>query len=502
MSTQRSERGSDRVLARPRSGRLLRNLLAMVVGAIALAGEARGQLVAQVERPAPGPTPTVVAPKIERTTLPNGLDVWLVQRTQLPVVNAQLVVRAGSAQDGDLAGLAEMTAALMDEGAGKLGALDFANQVNDIGAQLSVSANVEWLAVQLQTLSRQLPAALGLMGDVVVRPRFEAEELERERKARIQALRRQGDDPVIIANLRFNELAYGASHPYGRAGNGTLETVPRIARDDVVRFHQTWVRPNNAFLIVVGNVTMAQLKTELARAFAGWKRAALPENPVPGRPAARPTAIYLVDKPGAAQSQIRVGHPGASRTSADFTTLQVLNNALGGQFSSRINLNLREARGFTYGARSGYDWRRGDGPFVASGGFFTAKTDSSLAELLKEIRDVRTARPLSADELTFSRGSLVRAYPRRLETGQTTVALLTDLAYYRLPEKEITDYLVRIGNVSAAEAQAAAAKYLDPEHLIIVIVGDLAKIRPGIEALGIAPVTVLEHGGRAAGGGQ
>ncbi len=502
MKAELKQHGEEGVIATPRSGRSLRDLLAMTLAAALLAALPPCNLAAQTQRPAPGPTPAVVAPRIERTRLANGLDVWLVRRTQLPVVSAQMVVRAGSAQDGDLAGLAEVTAALMDEGAGKLTALEFADKVNDIGAQLQVTANLEWMGVSVQTLSRHLPATLALMGDVLARPRFEAEELERERKARMQSLRRQGDDPVIIANLRFNEQIYGASHPYGRAANGTVETVPRITRDDVVRFHKTWVRPNNAFLIVVGDVTMAQLKTELTNAFAGWERAAVPANTPPSRPEARPTSIYLIDKPGAAQSQIRIGLPATPRTSADYTALQVLNNALGGQFSSRINLNLREAKGFTYGARSALDWRRGDGPFFASGGFFTAKTDSSLVELLKEIRDVRSTRPLTAEELAFSRGALVRAYPRRLETGQSTVTLLADLAYYGLPENEITEYLARIEKISEADAKGAAAKYIDPDHLTIVIVGDLAQIRAGVEALGIAPVTVLEESRKAIGAGQ
>lgn len=474
-------------------GRAVPALAHLALACAALAACPPGRLTAQA-RPGPGPTPTVPTPRIERATLPNGLDVWLVTRRELPIVNAQLVVRAGSALDGERAGLAEMTAALMDEGAGGRSALEVAQAVSDLGASLSVGADVERMTVSLSALSRHLGAALPLMGDVVVRPRFEQAELDRERAQRLQALRRQKDDPAQIATLRFNALVYGAEHPYGRPAQGTEASVQAVTRDDVIAFHRTWVRPNNAFLVVVGDVTMADLRRQLTRAFAGWEQAPVPAagQAIPPRPALRPTTVYLVDKPGAAQSQIRIGHPGAPRTSADYATLQVLNSALGGAFTSRINLNLREQRGFTYGARSSFSWDRGDGPFIASAGVFTAKTDSSLVEFMKELRDVRGPRPVSATEAEYNRGAIVRAYPRTLETGASVAGVLATLAFHRLPEREITDYLARVQRVTPAQLTAAARRYLQPDSAVIVVVGDLKVIREGVEGLGLGEVRVIE----------
>ncbi|MEK7329928.1 MAG: insulinase family protein, partial [Candidatus Eisenbacteria bacterium] len=208
-------------------------------------------------------------------------------------------------------------------------------------------------------------------------------------------------------------------------------------------------------------------------------------------------AVYLVDKPNAAQSEIRIGHPGAARTAdPDYYALQLLNTALGGQFTSRINLNLRERHGYTYGARSAWAFRRGDGPFVASGGVFTAKTDSSLVEFLRELKDIRGSRPLSADETDFSRNALLRGYPRRFETPDATAGVLADLALYGLPDSEIGNYLAQIARVKPEDVTRVASRYLSPEHLAIVVVGDLAKIRAGIEALNLGPATVLDADGK------
>jgi predicted Zn-dependent peptidase len=207
--------------------------------------------------------------------------------------------------------------------------------------------------------------------------------------------------------------------------------------------------------------------------------------------------VYLVDKPNAAQSEIRIGHPGTARTAdPDYYALQVLNTALGGQFTSRINLNLRERHGFTYGARSSWAFRRGDGPFVANGGVFTAKTDSALVEFLRELKDIRGPRPLTADEVQFSRNALVRGYPRRFETPAATASVLADLALYGLPDEEIGNYLSQVARVERGDATRGASRYLSPENLAIVVVGDLAKIRPGIEALNLGPITVLDPDGK------
>ena len=464
----------------------------------ALAAPLAAQQLDRTKPPAPGPVPAVTAPKVVKATLPNGLQVWTVTQRELPTVNASLIIRAGAANDGTSPGVAQVTASLLDEGTTRRSSLEFARAVEAIGASLSAGAGDERTQVSLQTLKKHADSAFALMGELVTQPAFKADELERERKSRLQSLRQQKDLPGTIASQLFTQTVYGAEHAYGHPANGTLASIGALQRDDVAGFYSRYYRPNNAVLIVVGDVTPAEASALATRAFAGWQRAAVPKDAeaVPARPAPQKTAILLVDKPGAAQSEIRIGHPGLSRTSPDYYPLLVLNTALGGQFASRINMNLREAKGFTYGARSAFSAGRGDGPFIASAGVFTGKTDSSLVEFFRELREVRDARPMTQAEVDFAKKSLIQGYPRRIETNAGVASTLAELALYRLPDAELTGYLAKIQAVKPADVTRVAQKYLSPENSVVVVVGDVEKIRPGIAALGIGPVTVVDPEGK------
>lgn len=479
--------------------------LVLALGAATVAVAARpldAQQLDRSQRPAAAAAPAVVAPAVVKRTLPNGLQVWTVTRHELPIVNALLLIRAGSAMDGASPGIADVTASLLDEGAGGLSSLEFANALDFLGANLGASAAAEQTQVSLLTLRKHADSAFALMGDMVVRPALAQEEIARERSARLQSLRQQKDRPTIVASQTFDRLVYGANHPYGHPANGTIESIGKLSRGDITAFYDAYYRPNNAVLIVVGDVTPADAQRLAARAFGEWHRKPIPAlaEAVPAHPAAQATAVWLVDKPGAAQSEIRIGHALTARsTTPDYYALRVLNAALGGAFTSRVNLNIREAKGYTYGARTGMTFARGAGPFVASAGVFTAKTDSSLIEFMKEIRDIRGARPLTPAETEFARASLIRAYPRALETNAGVAATLADLAFFRLPDAELTGYLTKLGQVKPADVTRVARQYLAPDSSVIVVVGDLAKIQPGIEALHLGPVTVLDPDGIAAG---
>lgn len=471
-------------------------LVALVV-AIATAAEK----LDRNQQPAPGATPPTPTPKIVRATLKNGLPVWVVTRRELPTVNVLLQIRAGAGMDGAQPGVSAMTAALLDEGTNTRSSLEIAKAVEALGASLSSVGGIEQTSVSLQTLTKNLDAALAIMADVVVQPAFKSDELERDRKTRLQSLKQQKDVATTIADRVFNQVIYGEDHPYGHFASGTPASVQAMTREDIVGFYDRYYRPNNAVLIVVGDVTIDRLVPTLERAFTGWTSKPLPADAAaaPARPAARTMAVYLVDKPNAAQSEIRIGQAGAARSAdPDYYALQVLNTALGGQFTSRVNLNLRERHGFTYGARTSWAFRRGDGPFLAGGGVFTAKTDSSLVEFMRELKDIRGPRPLSADELEFSRNALLRGYPRRFETPDAVASVLADLALFGLPDSEIGNYLTQVGRVRAEDVTRVASKYLSPETMTVVVVGDLAKIRPGIEALNLGPVTVLDSDGKLA----
>jgi predicted Zn-dependent peptidase len=446
------------------------------------------------KRPPVGPAPSLSAPQVVKRQLSNGLDVWIVRRPQLPIVSVVLQIRGGSSIDPK-PGVAAMTAALLDDGTQRMNAREFVNAVDYLGASLGASAAEEQSVVSLGVLAPHLDDALTLMGEMVTQPAFRAEEIERERTARIQSLKQQKDQPVVVATNVFHRVVFGMDHPYGRPVAGTLASVETVTRDDLVRFYEQVYHPNNALLIAVGDVSEQDLLPRLERAFGAWKKGDVPAAAAaaPARPAGKPIAVYLVDKPGAAQSEIRIGHAGAARTTTpDYYALQVLNLLLGGQFTSRVNLTLRERHGFTYGARTAWGFRRGDGPFYAAAGVFTAKTDSAITEFLGELKDLRGPRPATAAETEAARNALIRSYPRRLETNDGVAGVLADLAFYGLDESEITEYNRRIGQVKPEDITRVAAKYIDPQTLAVVVVGDVAKIKPGIEALALGPVKTLD----------
>ena len=448
-------------------------------------------------RPAAGPTPAVHAPAVVQRTLPNGLQLWVVTDRELPMLNARLVIRAGAAQEGAAAGLASVTAGLLDEGSGARSATAFADAVDRLGITLGAGAGDEATTVSLTTLARTADSAFALMGAMVTEPTFAAEEIERDRKSRLQALAQQKDQPTVIATQTFDRLVYGAAHPYGHPANGTVASIGAITRDDIAGLYRKFYLPNNATLVIVGDVTPAEAARLATLAFGNWQRGTVPSlaTTAPAAPVTSSTGVFLVDKPDAAQSEIRIGQVGAARSSPDYYPLTVMNAILGGQFTSRINLNLREAKGYTYGARSGFSFDRGPGPFVASAGVVSAKTDSSLIEFMRELRDIRTTRPATAAEATFAKDALIRSYPRRIETGAGVAGELATLALFDLPPAELTNVVARTQAVTVDDVNRVAKADLNPDRFTIVVVGDLAKVQAGIEALKLGPVAVLDAEG-------
>ena len=483
-------------LRRAWSGRLAAALSAAIL--IASVTSANAQELDRTVKPAAGPTPAVRALRVVQRTLPNGLTLWVVTDKELPTINAQLVIRAGAAQDGTIPGIASVTAGLLDEGTAKRNATAFAEAADQLGVTLRAGAGTEETSVSLSTLTRTADSAFALMGEMVTQPAFAAEEIERDRKSRLQNLARQKDQPTVIASQTFDRLIYGDSHPYGHAGDGTTESITSLARNDITGFYQRFYLPNNAVLVIVGDVSPEEAARYASLAFASWKRGTVPASATgaPRAPTSSKTGVFLVDKPGAAQSEIRIGHAGVPRSSPDYYPLTVLNAVLGGQFTSRINLNLREARGYTYGARSSWSFDRGPGPFTASAGVFTAVTDSSLVQFMHELTEIRSSRPATDAEVAFAKGALVRSYPRLIETDAGVANRLADLAFFGLPPSELTDFVQRTEAVTTADVNRVAKSELRPDAFTVVVVGDLAKIQPGVEALNLGPVTVLDADGR------
>lgn len=442
--------------------------------------------------PAPGPAPVLDLPPIQRFTLSNGLEVLLVEQHELPVVDIDVLVRTGAGADtGRVAGRATLAADLLDEGTETRSALEIAEAIDFLGAGLETRASWDATSASLHVLRPRLEPALEILADVVIHPAFPEQEVRRKKEERLTALLQQQDEPRILANNAFAEVLYGTEHPYGRPILGTPESIRALDRDALVDFYGTYFRPGNAAIVVVGDVTRDEIHSLLERHFGAWQPAPVPATEPPAPPAPGPTAITIVHKPGAAQSEIRVGQIGVARDTPDYFPLLVMNTVLGGSFSSRLNIRLREERAYTYGAGSSFDERRAPGPFVASTAVFTGVTDSAVVDLLREIRRIREE-PVPADELARAKNYIALGLPRSFETTGDIADHIGEVVVYGLGDEYYDDYIERVQAVSAADVQRVAQRHLDPERMAIVIAGDRAEIEAKLEALGIGPVQVRE----------
>jgi zinc protease len=436
------------------------------------------------QAPGPGPEQPYHPPRWSRFKLKNGLEVYLVEAHDLPLVDFDLVVKTGSAANPpDKAGLADLTAHMMAEGTKTRGALEIADQVAALGATLGTASNWEATTVTLSTLTKNLDPALAILADVVQNPAFDPKEFARVRDNLLTAIARRKDSPPIIAGTTLAHLLYGPKHPYGWPTVGTEASVKRITPADLRAFYAASVHPNNAALIVAGDVTEAGLRGKLEAAFKGWRPRHVTARRLPPVPPPGATKVFLIDKAGAPQSSIRVGGIGIDRMNPDYYAVTVMNLILGGGFY-RLDLNLREGKGWTYGARSIFEARRGPGPFAAGGEFVAPHSADSVAEILKEINGIRDSDVTDA-ELARAKDQIIRSFPARFATRASTAAELADLAVFGLPDAYWAEFPGKIAAVTKDDVRRVARRYLDPGHLAVVVVGDsqsvegpLAKIAP------------------------
>jgi len=433
-----------------------------------------------------GPTPRYVPPGFERRKFSSGLELRIVERHELPIVTFDLVVKSGEtlAPKGK-EGLASITASLLDEGTKSRTALQLAGELAEIGASLGVAGDLESTTVSLTTLTRHLDQALDLYADVLLNPSFPDKELNRLKLQRLAQLKARADDPEQTAGAVFPRLIYRPDHPYGRPDVGTPESVQSITRDDTVAFYKQIMVPGNAALVVVGDVQPDTIAAALEARLRGWAPGPVPQPPsllpTPAPPKGRP--LYLIDKPSAAQSVLTVGKIGAARKSPDFHALTVMNAILGGQFASRINLNLREDKGYSYGAQSSFSFYRGPGPFEAGGTVQTAVTKESLVEIFKELTDISGRRPVTPAELAFAKERIIQGFPRRFETTFGVASQLAILVDDDLPDDEFARYQARIESVTKADVDRVAREYITPEHMTILVVGDRSVIEGSLKSL-------------------
>ena len=431
--------------------------------------------------PKPGPNPKFVLPPIEKTKLSNGLEVWMVEQRELPIVSMNLVLRTGqTSEPADRTGVASLTASLLDDGTAKRSAADIVNQLQGLGANIGAGSGWDSTNVTLSTLTRNLDPALDIYADIIQNPAFPAAEVESLRNRSLIGLRQQRANPNAINNVAFNKVLY-ADHPYGRDTNEA--SLKAITRDDIVNYYQQTYVPNNGTLIVVGSFDKAALKGKLETAFANWKRGEVSTASVPAAKQLERPGIYLVDRPNSAQSVVSIGQVGVDRSNPDYVPLQVMNSILGGGSSARLFMNLREDKGYTYGAYSGFTFRRGAGPFRAYGDIQTAVTKDAVVEFIKELNGIRGGIPVTERELEFNKQSIIRRFPAGFETNFAISNQLSNLVTYGLPDSYFNDYITKVNAVTLADVNRVATKYLDPNKMAIVIVGDRKVIEPGLKEI-------------------
>jgi len=473
-------------------GRALTSVI--VAGALGIAAAAQQAPPDRSKAPAAGPAPALHVPAIEKRTPANAPEIWVVPMHKVPTVHLRWINPiAGGNPAGSPPGLASLVADMLDEGAGTRSALEIADTIDYLGAQLTTDASWDAASVDLHVPVARLAEALPVMVDVIQRPTFPADELDRMKKERLASLLEAQDDPEELVRFAFPRIVYGRSHQYGTSMLGTRAAIQGFTVEDLRRFHQARYLPvARTVIVVAGDVTADTVVPMIEKAF-GTSTAAF-DGGQPGEAAPKPGTrrVYLVDKPGAAQSQIRIGWIGVPRATPDYFPIRVLNTILGGSFTSRLNNNLREVHGYAYGAGSAFEMRRGAGPFYAAAGVQTDKTVDALKEFFTEL--TRIHEPVPADELEKAKRYLALQLLREFETTRDVAASVSQLFVYGLPGDFYQTYGDRVAAVTAEDVKRAADKYIQPGTLAVVIVGDRKAIEAGVRALNLGPLTVIEAG--------
>lgn len=440
--------------------------------------------------PKSGPPPSLKLPAIQKRTLSNGLPVWIVELHKVPVVHVSLVVKSGSGTDPKgRFGVANLTADMLDEGAGARNALQIADAVDYLGANLSTESTFDASSIDLHVPVARLGEALPIMADVALRPTFPEDELKRVREDLLTSFIEAEDDPESLIQFAFPRLVFGPQHRYGTLSMGTAATLKSLSVADLRQFHSQHYVPSNSLLIVTGDVNPADAVSRLEPAFGAWKGAAGPATPIAAAPQLTSRQLYLIDKPGAAQSQIRIGWVGVSRSTPDYFPIMILNTVLGNSFTSRLNQNLREEHGYAYGAGSAFDMRTSGGLFSAFAAVQTDKTAEALTEFFRELDGIR--KPIPSDEADKAKNFAALLMPRRFETTERFAGALAQLFIYNLPQDYYATYTQHIRAVTPADLQRVAERYIQPDKFAVVVVGDRKVIEPGITALNLGPIKIV-----------
>jgi zinc protease len=439
--------------------------------------------------PPPGKPPVLRVPVWTKSTLANGAGLFVSEKHDLPLVSFSLTFQGGANQfepDGKQ-GVASFTAALLNEGTRTRDGEALSNALQLLGTSISASIGGESGSITFQSTAARFPETLALLADMLVNSTFPAEGLERLRGQRLVALVQARSQPGAIASRVFPRILYGDVHPYGRVV--TEASLKGITREDVLTFHKAYFQPGRALVTVVGDVTTDAVGPVIEKALAAWpKGGTRPAFEYPRTPEPKARTIFLVDKPGAAQSTFAIGRPGPSRSTPDYYALQVMNTMLGGMFQSRLNANIREEKGYSYGVGSSFGYGKGPGPFRTGGDIVTEKSDAALVEFMKELRGILGERPITDEELATAKDALVQSLPGTFATVGSINNAITTLWTQGLPDDYYQQYARRIAAVTKEDVVRVAKAHLDLDHLAIVIVGDRATIEKPLAATGIAPI--------------
>ncbi|HSK09859.1 MAG TPA: pitrilysin family protein [Vicinamibacterales bacterium] len=443
-----------------------------------------------------GPDPVFRFPAVERQTLGNGLRVWTVEHRDVPVVAMVLLLATGAAEDPDeRSGVAALTADMLDEGSGERSALDIESAFARLGTQLDTEIGADLTLLSALTLSRFRDETLSLVADVVRRPRIAEEDFARVRELRLNRLLQLNDMPSAVADRTLTRLLY-PGHPYGHLPIGSPASLRACTVADVREFHRRAWKPWRLTLILVGDASHADLLGAAERAFGDWSPAPDEEDGWSPREVTVPLPrtsplVALVHRPGAAQSELRVGQVSVPRHTPDYHALILLNAILGGQFVSRLNMNLREQKGYTYGVRSGFDFRKGPGPFLVQAAVQTRATAHAVQETLDEIAAIGGSRPPTPEEMELARLSVTRGYPRNFETAGQIARGLVQLALFGLADDTFERFVPCVEQQGVADVTAAAGR-LNPGQMVITAVGDREQIFGGLAGLGLGEPQILE----------
>lgn len=454
--------------------------------------------VDRTKLPEAGTTPDAKFPKLERTTLSNGLKVILARREAVPVVNFNLLLDAGYAADqSGLPGTASLAMDMLDEGTKTRTALQISEELQKLGASLNSGSGLDASSISLSALKANLDASLALYADVILNPSFPEDEFKRLKAQTLAAILQEKAEPFAIALRVFPKLLYGPGHAYSNpfTGSGTEASVESMTLADLQKFHQTWFKPNHATLIIVGAAGLDELKPKLEKLFSGWKPGEVPKKNISQVAVKNSPEVYLIDKPGSPSSIILGGFVTLPKANPEEIAIEVMNLILGGQFTSRINMNLREDKHWSYGAGSIVIGARGQRPYVVYGVVQTDKTKESVFEAVKELKDIVGTRPPTSDELARNKSSQVLGLPGQWETNAAVGGSIADMVIYGYPQDYFDTYAGKVKGLTLAQVSQAAKDALRPDGVVWVVVGDGAKVAPKLKELGFGEVRLIDADG-------